>query len=175
MWFSLTVTAVELRMDQTKLEEFRTTDSLKEVKTTLSVSNKLLKSVSVSHSPCMPSITTHHAPLCVYVCVSHHIFRNPIIQRSSEQPSPTALLTTAKCQQATSSGINKRWSDLMTSLDLLTPARLSRLLPVLRESVPRRGKAWAFNFRLHYVGSPPSNSHASGEKPSYQNLSKCSK
>lgn len=35
-----------------------------------------------SHSACMPSITSYHTPL--WVCIaSHHIFRNPIIKRSS--------------------------------------------------------------------------------------------
>lgn len=96
-----------------------------------------------SHSPCMPSITSHHAPLCVYVCVSHHIFRNPIIQRSSEQPSPTALLTTAKCQhQAANTGINKKSSDPMTSLDLLSPSLLSHIWrKSLRGRVVRKGRA----------------------------------
>lgn len=65
----------------------------------------------------------HHCVcICVCVCISHHIFRNPIIQRSSEQPSPTALLTPAKCQrQSANTGINEKSSDLMTSLVFLSP------------------------------------------------------
>lgn len=52
-----------------------------------------------------PSCTTLNMGVRACVCVSRHIFRNPIIQRSSEQHSPTALLTTAKCQhQAADTG-----------------------------------------------------------------------
>lgn len=68
----------------------------------------------------------YHFPSCTTVCVcvhaSHHIFRNPIIQRSSLQPRPTALLTTAKCQhRAANTGTDKKPSDPVTSLDLLSP------------------------------------------------------
>lgn len=38
---------------------------------------------SCSHLACMPSITFHHTLLGVCMPTHHHIFRNPIIQRSS--------------------------------------------------------------------------------------------
>lgn len=84
----------------------------------------ILLSFSVYAKYHFPSCTT----VSLYVCVSHHIFRNPIIKRSSEQRRPSALLTTPKCQQrAADTGINGKSSDLTRPLDLsshrLTPLK----------------------------------------------------
>lgn len=61
-------------------------------------------------------ITAHHALPCVHVCTSHHIFRNPIIQRSSEQPSPLRCSLLQNANVANAGKKNATPSDLVTPL-----------------------------------------------------------
>lgn len=111
-------------------EVFRTADSTENVTGTknnsqlqlLDFQNKLETGIWNGHLPHVPvfrsplhrrSYSSHVQVLLPIMhhsmCISRNIFRNPIIQRSSEQPSPTVLLTTAKCQhQAANTRINKK-------------------------------------------------------------------